>query len=398
MPNECFHKIVIVGGGTAGITVAAQLCKGWLNKPDVAIVEPSQKHYYQPLWTLVGAGVFPKETTERDEASLIPRKAKWIQDRVTEFFPEENSLITAGGLRIGYEFLIVAGGLQMDWHQIKGLKEALGHNGVCCNYAYRYVDSTWESIRQFQGGNAIFTNPGGAIRCGGAPQKIMYLAEDYFRANGIRDRSNVLYASAGEKLFGIPKYAPVLEAIVKQRGIETRFRHDLIEIRAQSREAIFKRLDEGTLVTLKYDMIHVTPPMSSPDFIKKSPLANQNGWVEVDQHTLRHVRYGNVFGIGDSADLPTAKTGAAIRKQAPVLVKNLRALIEGKPLTARYNGYTSCPIVTRYGRVLLAEFDYAKNPVETFPFDQAKERFSMWLLKKYVLPLLYWKGMLKGRA
>lgn len=398
MPADRFHQIVIVGGGTAGITVAAQLCKGWGNKPDVAIIEPSEKHYYQPLWTLVGGGVFPKEKTEREEASVIPRKATWIKDRVAEFCPDENSLTTTEGQRIGYEFLVVAGGIQINWHQIPGLKEAVGQNGVCSNYAYRYVNHTWESLRNFQGGNAIFTNPSGAVKCGGAPQKIMYLAEDYFRKSGVRDRTNVIFASANDKIFPIPKYAPVLEDLVQRRGIETRFRHELIEIRPQSREAIFQYLEDGTTVSLRYDMIHVTPPMSSPDFISKSPLANKEGWVAVDPHTLQHVRYGNVFGLGDSASLPTSKTGAAIRKQAPVLVKNLRSVMRGEQPTVKYFGYTSCPIVTRYGRVMLAEFDYDKNPVETFPFDQSQERFSMWLLKKYLLPLLYWKGMLKGRA
>lgn len=398
MPTNRHHQIVIVGGGTAGITVAAQLCRGWFSKPDVALIEPSSQHYYQPLWTLVGGGVFPKERTVRDEASVIPRKAKWIQEAVTEFFPDENYLTTESRQRVDYEYLIVAAGIQIDWDGIKGLKDAIGHDGVCSNYSYHFVDSTWECIRNFKGGNAIFTNPSGAIKCGGAPQKIMYLAEDYFRRAGVRDRSHVIFVSAGERLFGIPKYAPVLEEIVQRRGIETRFRHNLIEIRPQAKEAIFNQLGEEKTVPLHYDMIHVTPPMSSPDFIRNSPLANKDGWVEVDPYTLRHLRYGNVFGLGDAASLPTAKTGAAVRKQAPVLVKNLCSVMRGETPAAKYNGYTSCPIVTRYGRVVLAEFDYDKNPVETFPFDQSKERYSMWLLKTHLLPLLYWKGMLKGRA
>ncbi|GAB4140999.1 MAG: FAD/NAD(P)-binding oxidoreductase [Planctomycetaceae bacterium] len=392
------HEIVIVGGGTGGISVAARLTKGWFNSSDVAILDPSDKHYYQPAWTLVGGGTFRKEATERDEASVIPRKAKWIQDAVTAFDPEHNRIHTRDGRTIEYNYLIVAAGIQLNWDEIDGLKENIGQHGICSNYSFETVESTWENIRNFQGGTAIFTQPAGAIKCGGAPQKICYLAEDYFRRHGVREKSRVIFAAAGAKIFAVEKYREVLERVVERKGIETMFRHNLVAVRPESREAIFRHMDTGEEVSVHYDMLHVTPPMSAPDFIAKSPLANDEGWVDVDKHTLQHTRFSNVFGIGDCSSLPTSKTGAAIRKQAPVLVKNLKSLMAGRPLTAKYNGYTSCPVVTGYGRMVLAEFDYDKQPAETFPFNQAKERWSMWILKKFLLPVLYWRGMLKGRA
>ena len=398
MSPTVHHQVVIVGGGSAGITVAARLTKGWFNKLDVAVIEPSDKHYYQPLWTLVGAGVFDKKVTERSEASVMPKRAKWIRDAVSEFHPDENTIITHSGQKITYDWLVVTAGIQINWDKIKGLKESIGKDGVCSNYAYQYVDSTWESLRNLQGGNAIFTQPSGAIKCGGAPQKIMYLADDYLRNAGVRDKTNVIFASPGKQIFSIEKYRLALEKVVARKGIETRFRHDLIEIRPATKEAVFKQLDTAEEVVLHYDMLHVTPPMSSPAFIASSPLADEQGWVEVHKETLQHVRYPNVFALGDCSSLPTSKTGAAIRKQAPVAVQNLQAAMAGKPLTTTYNGYTSCPVVTGYGRLILAEFDYNQQPAETFPFDQSKERWSMWLLKKYLLPVLYWKGMLKGRV
>eukprot|EP00913_Durusdinium_trenchii_P028496 g26724.t1 len=392
------HHVVIVGGGTAGLTVAARLTKGWFNSTDVAVIEPSDKHYYQPLWTLVGAGAATREQTERNEAAVMPRKAEWIQDAVAEFHPDENYLLTHDGLRIGYDWLVVAAGIQINWSSVKGLKETLGKNGVCSNYSYETVNSTWENIRSFKGGTAVFTQPTGAIKCGGAPQKICYLAEDYFRKQGIRDQCRVVFASPGQQIFAVDKYRIALEDVVRRKAIETMFGHNLIEVRPETREAVFRQLDTNEDVVVKYDMLHVTPPMSAPDFIARSPLADADGWVEVDRDTLRHTRFPNVFSLGDCSNLPTSKTGAAVRKQAPVLVKNLHAAMSGKPLAAHYNGYTSCPVVTGYGSLILAEFDYDKNPDETFPFNQAKERRSMYLLKKYILPLLYWKGMLKGRA
>lgn len=316
---------------------------------------------------------------------------------VTGFAPEDNSLTTRNGERVEYDYLVVAPGIQVNWNQISGLQENIGRNGVCSNYSFEYVNSTWDCIRAFQGGNAIFTMPSTAIKCGGAPQKIMYLAEDYFRRQGIRDKATVMFASPSPAIFSVAKYKASLERIVQQRGIETRFRHELIEIRGPEKEAVFRNLESQATVTLPYEMIHVTPPMSAPDFVRSSPLASEAGWVDVDKHTLQHTTFPNVFALGDASSLPTGRTGAAIRKQAPVLVKNLMAAIEGQPLTATYDGYTSCPIVTRYGRMMLAEFDYDQQPQETFPFDQSKERWSMWLLKKYGLPLIYWHGMLKGR-
>jgi sulfide:quinone oxidoreductase len=391
------HRIVIVGGGSAGITVAARLAKT-LSQPDIAIIEPSATHYYQPLWTLVGGGVFPKAVTERNEATLIPQRVTWIQDAVTEFSPEDNTVLTRGGNKVQYDYLVVAPGIQIDWDKVKGLKAAIGKEGVCSNYAYEYVDKTWECLRNFKGGNAIFTQPNTPIKCGGAPQKIMYLADDYFRKTGARERTNVIFASAAGGIFAVQKYAKALDRVVARKGIEARFQHNLSEIRPETKEAVFQRLDTDEQVVLPYAMIHVTPPMSAPDFIKHSPLANEAGWVDVDKYTLQHTRYPNIFSLGDASSLPTSKTGAAIRKQAPVLVKNLVAVMHGTPLTAQYNGYTSCPLVTSYGKLILAEFDYDGKPTETFPFDQSKERYSMYLLKAYGLPALYWQGMLKGRA
>ena len=397
MAGQIHHQIVIVGGGNAGISVAAQLLKATLKHPDIAIIEPSRKHYYQPLWTLVGAGVFPKEVTEREEASYIPDGAKWIEDAVTEFQPEAHLVLTRDGKEISYDFLVVAPGIQIDWDKISGLKENIGRQGICSNYAYEYVDKTWEYIRNFKGGNAIVNFPNTPVKCAGAPQKIMYLADDYFRKSGVRDRANVIYASAGKAIFGVKKYADSLNQVVARKGIETRYNHNLIEIRAEAKEAVFERLDTGDKVVLPFEMIHVTPPMSAPDFVKQSSLANAAGWVDVDKYTLQHTRYPNIFSLGDASSLPTSRTGAAIRKQAPVLVKNLVAAMDGKPFTARYDGYAACPLVTGYGRLIMAEFDYDGNPKESFPFDQSKERYSMYLLKAYGLPFMYWHGILRGR-
>lgn len=391
------HRVVVVGGGTAGITVAALLSRVQRGV-DVAIVEPSDRHYYQPLWTLVGGGVFDKRQSERREDSLIPKGATWIRDAVSELVPHENELVTAGGRRIGYDFLGVAPGIQIDWDAIPGLAGAVGSDGVASIYSYEHLDRTWDLIRKFQGGTAVFTFPSTPVKCPGAGQKIMYLADDQFRKAGVRDRTNVIFASAAPSIYGVEKYAATLRKVVERKGIETRFRHNLIEVRPETKEAVFEQLETGETVVIPYDLLHVTPPQSAPDVVKRSPLAAESGWLEVDKHTLRHPRFPNVFSLGDASSLPTSKTGAAVRAQSKVLVANLVAALAGGEPQARYDGYTACPIVTGYGRLVLAEFDYDLKPCETFPFDQSKERRSMYLLKKHVLPRFYWHRLLRGRG
>lgn len=394
------YRVLVVGGGTGGLMVASQLLQHE-DDLDIAVIDPSDKHYYQPLWTLVGGGVFPKEESERNEADCIPDGAEWIQDAVTELHPAENRVTLAGGASVGYDFLVMAAGIQIDWNAIPGMAEGLKQpgNGVVSNYSFDTCEKTWEAIEAFpKGGTALFTEPTTGVKCGGAPQKIMYLADEAFRRTGVRDGSRIAFMKAKGKLFSSPKYERTLYDVVKKKGIEVNLMTELIELRPENNEAVFQNIETGEQSTEQYDLIHVVPPMSPPNFIAQSALADDAGWVDVDPGSLQHQRFANVFALGDNSNLPTSKTGAAIRKQAPILIDHLLAAMHQRaPLNGRYNGYTSCPLVTGYGKLVLAEFDYDKNPEESFPFDQSKERYSMYALKAYGLPRMYWNGMLKGR-
>ena len=393
------HQVLVVGGGSAGLAVASMLLNQ-KHAPEVAIIEPSEKHYYQPIWTLVGAGVFPKEISERNEKDYIPLGATWIKDRVASFDPDNNSVTLEGGDTVSYEYLVVAAGIQINWDAIPGLKESVGKpgTGVCSNYSFETVGSTWENIKSMKSGTALFTQPNTPIKCGGAPQKIMYLACNHFDREGIRPNIDVKFMSAGGGIFGVKKYADALNKVVDRYGIDTNYGHNLVEIRADKKEPDFEVLATGEKITMKYDMMHVTPPQGPPNFIKNSPLAAESGWVDVNKATTQHNKYPNVFSLGDSSSLPTSKTGAAIRKQAPTTVANIMSMLAGRSLTAEYDGYTSCPLVTGYGKLILAEFSgYTGAPKESFPFNQAEERYSMYALKAYGLPRMYWHGMLKGR-
>ncbi|MBL7810581.1 MAG: NAD(P)/FAD-dependent oxidoreductase [Bacteroidetes bacterium] len=394
------HEILIIGGGNAGISVAAQLMR---KNPrlDIAIIEPSEYHYYQPAWTLVGGGVFNQKATRRSEASVIPIGVKWIRDKVKTLVPDKNEIVTDSGTVFSYDYLVAAPGIQLDFSAVAGLEETLGKNGVCTNYRYDSAPYTLECMKQLKPGDvAIFTSPGTPVKCGGAPQKMTYLTADYLRNKKILKEVGVEFCTAGGVLFGIKKYADELMKMVHFYGIKLRLKHDLVAVDGPNHTARFKVTDEQgnvSYIEKKFNMLGVTPPQSAPDFIKKSPLADEKGWISVDKHSLQHTKFPNVFALGDATNTPNSKTGAAVRKQAPVLVSNLLSSMAGKPLTAHYSGYGSCPLVVGYGKLILAEFDYTNTPTETFPFNQAKPRWSMWILKKYILPWLYWNRILTGK-
>jgi sulfide:quinone oxidoreductase len=413
-PTRTSARIVIVGGGTAGITVAARLCRA-INHPNVTIIEPSEQHVYQPGQTLIGGGVFTREQIVRNERDYIPAAARWVKDAVVAFHPDKNEVVTAGGQSIGYDYLIVAPGLQLNFNLIAGLEGHLGKDGICSIYTLDDAERTWGMIDGFRGGNAIFTFPATPVKCAGAPQKIMYMADETFRRHGVRVDSHITFATAGLRIFGIDAYVGPLNQVADRKKIERKYQYQLVEVRPEKKEAVFsvtrekiqgdQKVQEKVQEVLPYDLLHVVPPMSAPTFVQTSPLAHSEGadqgWLKVDRATLQHLDYPNIFGLGDVIGVASTKTGAAIRKQAPVVVHNLLAAIDGKdPATSfnKYTGYTSCPLITGYGKLILAEFDYSGKPVPSIPWDSTKERLSGWLLKVYALPALYWYGMLRGRV
>ncbi len=396
--NSNRHQILIIGGGTAGITVAAQMLRKRPNL-DIGIIEPSELHYYQPAYTLVAAGDFKLQNTVRSEEDQIPTGASWIRDRVTELRPRSNQVVLQSGSTLNYDYLVVCPGIQIDYDKIEGLRETLGKNNVCCNYEYHSCSYTWEVLQNFKGGRAIFTNPNTPIKCGGAPQKIMYLTADYLRKKGLSGKTSIHYTTAGGVIFGVQPFKASLEKVIKRYGIQTDWFHNLRAIDGKAKTATFDLLKDGKVLgeeTMSFDMIHVTPPMSAPDFIKQSELHDGKGWMKVDKHLLQSPDFPNVFGLGDAMGTPNAKTGAAVRKQVPVMISNLFNLLDGKAAKGSYNGYGSCPLVTGYGKMILAEFDYENKATPTFPFDQSKERLSMYWMKKYFLPWFYWNRMMKG--
>lgn len=408
--SDKLPKILIIGAGTGGIMVASRL-KTIRANVDITIVDPADTHWYQPAWTLVGAGTYDMKKTSKPIADLIPKGVKWVKDEVTGFKPDENKITMKTSGDLEYDYLVVSPGLVMDTSLIEGLTEALGHGVVCSNYTD--PEHTWEVLRNFKGGNAIFTQPTTPIKCGGAPQKIAYLAADYIRKKGLADKTNLSFITPGTVIFGVPQVAETLHKVLDRYKMDFKTYYAPVKIDGPNRKITFKNIkpkDGGSEDnrpdewTMDFDLLHLAPPQTAPKFVKESVLANETGWLDVDINSLQHTKYKNIFGLGDVAAVPTAKTGAAIRKQMPVVIDNILNLIKNNALgNMSYQGYSSCPLVTGYGKMVLAEFNY-KNEFTPDPmlkymlvFDSYKEHWRLWMLKKYGLPYLYWNKMMKGK-
>ena len=415
---DTIFDVLIIGGGTGGIMTSSRILK--LNPSlKVGVIEPGDTHYYQPAWTLVGAGTYDMEKTSKPMKEVMPEKATWIKDKATGFKPDKNKVSTEKNGDIEYKYLIVSPGLVMAPEMIEGLPEAMEKGIVCSNYTDpEYV---WETLKNFKGGNAIFTQANTPIKCGGAPQKIAYLSADYFSKNNIK--ANVVFATPGSVIFGVDEIRRTLQDVIQRYDIYFRPYYAPVRIDVENKIVHFKfiqtdendcTVQEGnalgeslvgaTDIEMPFDMLHLAPPQRAPEFVRNSDLVNAEGWLDVDHHSLQHNKYSNIFGVGDVCGLPTAKTGAAIRKQVPVVIDNIFKMMEQKEAdNSSYNGYSSCPLVTGYGKMVLAEFDYDNNFTpdpklkQMLVFDSSKEHYRLWLLKKYGLPYLYWNKMLKGK-
>ncbi|MBV2149083.1 TIGR01244 family phosphatase [Sphingobium sp. AS12] len=390
------YDVVIVGGGAGGIATATSILKRD-PKLSVAIIEPRTEHYYQPGWTMVGAGVFEPKSTCHSMASVMPKGVTWLREAAQSFQPEQNQVTTANGSVIGYRALVVAPGNMLDWDAIDGLAATLGQNGVTSNYRYDTAPYTWELVRNLREGVALFTQPPMPIKCAGAPQKAMYLSCDNWLERGVLNNIDVAFHNAGGVLFGVKDYVPALMGYVERYGIDLNFESTLIAVDGAAKTATFR--EKTGEVTRAFDMMHVTPPQIAPRFVADSLLADKAGYVEVDQVTMQHVRYPNIFGLGDGGSTPNAKTAAAARKQAPIVAVNLLAILKGGEPVAGYDGYGSCPLTVEKGKIVLAEFGYGGKLMPSFPkwlIDGTQPARLSWLLKSEALPWIYWNGMLKG--
>ena len=434
--SDAKAKIVIVGGGLAGISTAARLTLN-LTDPDITIIEPEKTSAsYQPGQTLVAAGIWDEDEIKYQRDDFVPDGVKVIEDRAVFYNPQENKLTTEKGQVVTYDYLILAAGVQLDFERIKGLEEAgraysSGNNdkllaalgdSICSIYTSQGSVKTWEIMQKYidqaKSGKKtkfVFTHPDTPIKCGGAPKKIIYLTNARLKEAGARENAELTFYPNGGAMFGVPEYHDAIVGQFKREGLKHHYRHNLIEVDKEAKIATFdaKWQEKGPWdpvmkdfevipkrekVRVPYDMLHIAPANIAPREIGESDLGSAKGWVPVNKETLQHIRYMNVFSIGDLAQVPMAKTGGSVRKQYKVLVDNLIAHMNGKKLEGKYAGYTVCPLITDIGTVMLAEFDWTVKPTPSFPLDPTVERWVFWLMKVYALKPMTMYGMMSGRA
>ena len=408
-------KIVIIGGGAAGISMAARL-KSWLDKPDITLIDPSDRQFYQPGFTLIASGVYQPDDVWRKQEDCIPNDIKWIKDSVAAVDPVWNQVTTKNNGKIAYDFLVLTPGIQINWEKVEGITQAtLGQGNAHSIYDFEGAQKTWKAIQEFSktGGRGIYTDTYTKHKCGGAPKKICLLTEHYTRKQGTRETVDLNFYTASKELYDVPFFTPRLLEIYKERNIPINLNVRVKGVDTAAKQVHFEKIETVgdqkvyTPFVEDYDFLHFTPPMSAPDFVREAGLGWTEGklaadaWVMVDKETLVHKTYPNIVSLGDVAGIPTSKTSAAIRKQVPIAAKNLISLMEGKEPAEKYDGYAACPIVTDYGHVLLCEFNYKKEAQNSFPFtllDTSKEQWTAWLLKVYFLKPMYFYGMLNGWA
>jgi sulfide:quinone oxidoreductase len=403
--SDARARIVIAGAGAAGLAMAARLKRGMPNAT-ITIIDAKKEHHFQPGFTLVGAGLWsPGHVTERN-ADYMPRGVEWIEEAVAEFDPDGNAVATGSGRKVDYDFLIVATGLKLDYAAIDGMDAGLiGKEGIASIYAGpNEAAASAAAIDRFidSGGTGLFGRPSGEMKCAGAPLKITFITDDKARRQGRRGAVKLIYNAHGPAVFAVPPVNDKVREMFADRDVAVNYGHVLKAIEPGSKRATYKT--ESGDVTLDYDFIHVVPPMRAPDAVRDSPLPWQegnlaaDGWVEADKATLRHPRYANVFAVGDIAGVPRGKTAASVKWQVPVVAENLIAETAGRAASAAYNGYTSCPMVTGYGKAMLIEFDYDGTLIPSFPFiDPLKELWVSWLIEEKGLLGAY-RAMLRGRA
>lgn len=395
------HRVIIIGGGNAGLSVAGRLRRNRVD--DVVVIEPRSLHYYKPLFSHVAGGTAPASMTVREQGSVTPRGVQWIQDAVTTVTPESNRLTLASGEELTYEQLVVCPGITNDWDAVPGLADAMRTPFGASNYEFELAAKASTLLRDTRRGTVVFSQPPGPASCAAAAQKPMYLACDYWRSTGVLSDIRVVMIVPDESIFGMPMIDAELNRKIAEYGIELRTSAEIVEVDAAQRQVHIATRGGGSRATLAYDVLHVEPPQTAPSWLQGTGLsdpADAGGFVEVDPVSLQHRRFANVWSLGDAAATTNSKSGGALRPQAKALVKNVVAAMKGKAPTAKYNGYSVSPFTVSRHTVVFAEFDDKYVPKPTVPFWKglARERRLTWVLDRYVLPRVYWYLILKGWA
>jgi sulfide:quinone oxidoreductase len=384
------NHVLVVGGGNGGLSVAARLRRAGA---DVAVIEPSETHYFKPLFSHIAGGTARPREAARPQSDVFPKDVVWIHDSVTAVDASAHEVQLASGGVVGYDHLVLAPGIRNDWDGIPGLETAIRTPHVASNYEFDLAVKSSRLLRDVREGTVVFVQAQGPASCAGAAQKPMYQACAYWRAKGVLDSIRVVLLVPESSVYGVPEIDEELERKIEEYGIELRTDAPLRSVDADRRVVSFGAGEE-----LTYDVLLVEPPQVAPRWIAESGLADADGFVDVDPRTLRSTTHATVWSLGDAAGTWNSKSGGALRKQAKVLAQNLTAVLAGDVPRAMYDGYGVCPFTVSRNTAVFAEFDDQGRLQPTLWRGSYKESRRNWIIDRHVFPKLYWHLILQGRA
>ena len=409
-------KIAIIGAGLGGITISASLIKA-MPKAQITLFDKDENFYYQPGFTLIAAGIYTLDDVLYKKAELIDEKVKWIKQNVAQILPNDNKIIAENGESFEYDILLIATGVEYDFNAVSGLSEddlvnestkiATIYTPNSAVKAKKLFDEIIERGKKGEKLNVLFSEQKSQNKCGGANKKINFLLDDLLQTNGLKKQVQTTLFTGGGAMLSSPIHAKMIEQFFVARDMPYHLLHQLVAVDKQKGKATFqtsymlngKRVDSDEFVEREFEYLFVIPAMRAQKFISEAGLStNAGNWVDVDKFTLQHKGFNNIFAIGDCAGVPKGKTGASIRKQYPVITQNIIAHLEGKSLEAKFSGYTACPLLTRYGKAVMVEFDYNGATPSLECFGATRESYLNWALKVYAMKAMVMKGMIYARA
>lgn len=394
-PGTDHAEVVIVGGGNAGISLAARMLREGAG--DVLLVEPSPVHRYRPLLNYVGAGEASPASLERPMASVVPDGCRWVKDAVDAVDPAARTLTTRRGRTIAYSTLVLCPGMIEDWGATPGLVEAYTAGWAGSTYVPSSAPLVWPALEDVTGGTVLFTVPPEPAPCGATALKPLLMACHTWQRSGLLADLDVVLVLPDEEALGVPDADEHLEAVLASYGVRV-----LRSARVARVDPVIRSVDitsstgQHHLDDVAY--AHVVPHYRAPHWVSESGLADggRAGLVDVDPETLRSRRHGDLWAIGDAASIATRSSGGALRKQVKVLAHNIGAAAAGKKLRS-YDGLTVMPVTTSRNRLMLVEADRVGRRPRHAPLDPVKPRWSTWMFDRYVLPQVYFHRILKGK-
>jgi sulfide:quinone oxidoreductase len=391
-------SLIILGAGTSGTILANRLRPHLDDDWTITIVDPAPIHLYQPGLLFLPFGARDEAAMQRPRAATLHDGVTWVQAQVEALDRDARAVVLAGGERLVYDLLVVATGARLRFDLTPGIDAGRERGDVHDFYTLSGAQALRETLARFEGGRLVVNVVEMPIKCPVAPLEFLFLADEYFRRRGIRERVELVYATPLDAAFTRPIAARLLGSMLERKGIQLETDFGAAEVDPGAR--VLRSYDEREV---PYDLLVTIPTHSGAAFLEPTGLGNELAFVETDRATLRARNDERIFALGDATDLPSSKAGSVAHFQAEILERNVRQLVRGRAPDHRFDGHANCFVESGDGRALLIDFNYDVEPLPgryplpvIGPFSLLEET-RLNHLGKLAFRWLYWRGLLPGR-